>query len=71
MSIGLIFAASAQRLGRIDAARLNEHLDVVGDLYGLKTEIPKVGSADELLELMFRDKKRLTAYSRARRTKWR
>ena len=58
VSIGLIFAARlAQRLGRIDAARLNEHLDVVGDLYGLKTEIPKVGSADELLELMFRDKK--------------
>ncbi len=58
VSIGLIFAARlAQRLGRIDAARVNEHLDVVGDLYGLRTEIPKVGSADELLELMFRDKK--------------
>ena len=61
VSIGLIFAARlAQRLGRIDAARLNEHLDVVGDLYGLKTEIPKVGSADELLELMFPTRKRLT-----------
>ena len=58
VSIGLIFAARlAQRLGRIDTARLDEHLDVVGDLYGLRTEIPKVGSADELLELMFRDKK--------------
>lgn len=58
VSIGLIFAARlAQRLGRIDAARVDEHLDVVGDLYGLRTEIPKVGSADELLELMFRDKK--------------
>ncbi|MGB1687913.1 MAG: 3-dehydroquinate synthase family protein [Ilumatobacteraceae bacterium] len=58
VSIGLIFAARlAQRLGRIDVARVDEHLDVVGDLYGLRTEIPKVGSADELLELMFRDKK--------------
>jgi len=58
VSIGLIFAARlAQRLGRIDAARVDEHLDVVGGLYGLRTEIPKVGSADELLELMFRDKK--------------
>ena len=27
-----IAARLAQRLGRIDAARLNEHLDVVGDL---------------------------------------
>ena len=54
----MIFAARlAQRLGRIDAARVDEHLDVVGDLYGLRTEIPKVGSADKLLELMFRDKK--------------
>ncbi len=58
VSIGLIFAARlAQRLGRLNAARVDEHLDVVGDLYGLRTEIPKVGSADELLELMFRDKK--------------
>ena len=58
VSIGLIFAARlAQRLGRIDAARVDEHLNVVGGLYGLRTEIPKVGSADELLELMFRDKK--------------
>jgi 5-deoxy-5-amino-3-dehydroquinate synthase len=58
VSIGLIFAARlAQRLGRIDAARVDEHLDVVRDLYGLRTESPKVGSTDELLELMFRDKK--------------
>ena len=58
VSIGLIFAARlAERLGRIDSARVTEHLDVVGGLYGLQTDIPHVGSADELLALMFRDKK--------------
>lgn len=58
VSIGLIFAARlAERLGRIDAARVDEHIDVVDGLYGLETSIPKVGSADELLSLMFRDKK--------------
>ena len=58
VSIGLIFAARlAERLGRIDSARVAEHLDVVGGLYGLQTDIPRVGSADELLALMFRDKK--------------
>ena len=58
VSIGLIFAARlAERLGRIDSARVAEHLDVVGCLYGLQTDIPHVGSADELLALMFRDKK--------------
>lgn len=58
VSIGLIFAARlAERLGRIDSARVAEHLEVVGGLYGLQTDIPRVGSADELLALMFRDKK--------------
>jgi 5-deoxy-5-amino-3-dehydroquinate synthase len=58
VSIGLIFAARlAERLGRIESARVAEHLDVVGGLYGLQTDIPHVGSADELLALMFRDKK--------------
>jgi len=58
VSIGLIFAARlAERLGRIDSARVTEHLDVVGGLYGFQTDIPHVGSADELLALMFRDKK--------------
>jgi len=58
VSIGLIFAARlAERLGRIDSARVAEHLDVVGGLYGLQTDIPHVGSADELLALMSRDKK--------------
>ena len=58
VSIGLVFAARlAERLGRIDAARVAEHVDVVGGLYGLAIDIPRVGSADELLALMFRDKK--------------
>lgn len=58
VSIGLVFAARlAERLGRINSDRVAQHLDVVGGLYGLETDVPHVGSADELLALMFRDKK--------------
>ncbi len=60
VAIGLVFAARlAERLGRIDADRVAHHLDVVAGVYGLSVEIPSVGSADELLALMARDKKAL------------
>jgi 5-deoxy-5-amino-3-dehydroquinate synthase len=60
VAIGLVFAARlAERLGRIDADRVAHHLDVVAGVYGLSVEIPSVGSADELLTLMARDKKAL------------
>ncbi|MGA1566490.1 MAG: 3-dehydroquinate synthase, partial [Ilumatobacteraceae bacterium] len=60
VAIGLVFAARlAERLGRIDANRVQHHLDVVAGLYGLDTEVPAVGTVDELLALMARDKKAL------------
>jgi 5-deoxy-5-amino-3-dehydroquinate synthase len=60
VAIGLVFAARlAERLGRIDAARVQHHLDVVAGVYGLETEVPAVGTVDELLALMARDKKAL------------
>ncbi|WP_227462466.1 3-dehydroquinate synthase family protein [Desertimonas flava] len=60
VGVGLIFAARlAERLGRIDAARVDEHVAVVGDLYGLPTEPPAGLDPAALLELMGRDKKAL------------
>jgi 5-deoxy-5-amino-3-dehydroquinate synthase len=58
VAIGLVFAARlAERLGRIDAARVAAHQRVVEGVYGLSSAVPAVGSADDLLELMGRDKK--------------
>jgi 5-deoxy-5-amino-3-dehydroquinate synthase len=60
VAIGLVFAARlAERLGRIDAAGVEDHRRVVEGVYGLSSAVPPVGSADELLELMGRDKKAL------------
>jgi 5-deoxy-5-amino-3-dehydroquinate synthase len=57
VGIGLVFAARlAQRLGRIDAAAVDRHVDVVSG-YELATEIPAGYDADELMAFMQRDKK--------------
>jgi 5-deoxy-5-amino-3-dehydroquinate synthase len=57
VAIGVIFAALlAQRLGRIDAARVQEHRDVVGS-YDLPTALPEGAVATELVTFMGRDKK--------------
>jgi 5-deoxy-5-amino-3-dehydroquinate synthase len=57
VAIGLIFAALlAQRLGRIDEARVKEHRAVVGS-YDLPMELPAGAVAAELVEFMGRDKK--------------
>ena len=59
VGIGLVFAAHlAQRLGRIDRARVDEHAAVVGS-YDLPTRLPPRADPDELVELMHRDKKAL------------
>jgi 5-deoxy-5-amino-3-dehydroquinate synthase len=60
VAVGLVFAAHLARvLDRIDEGRVDEHYDVVGRAYGLRTALPE-GLADErLLELMRRDKKAL------------
>jgi 5-deoxy-5-amino-3-dehydroquinate synthase len=57
VAIGLIFAANlAQRLGRIDAARVDVHRAVVG-AYDLPSDLPLGADAAELLTFMARDKK--------------
>ncbi|NNE13105.1 MAG: 3-dehydroquinate synthase [Ilumatobacter sp.] len=60
VAIGLIFAAHlAEVLGRISLDRIDEHFAVVGEAYGLGTDIPAGLDAGTLLDLMRRDKKAL------------
>jgi 5-deoxy-5-amino-3-dehydroquinate synthase len=57
VAIGLVFAARlAERLGRIDAARVDEHRAVVRS-YELPSDLPAGSEPDRLYELMTRDKK--------------
>jgi len=57
VAIGLIFAAQlAERLGRIDAARVEEHRRVV-EAYDLPVDLPAGAGAAELVTFMARDKK--------------
>jgi 5-deoxy-5-amino-3-dehydroquinate synthase len=59
VAIGLVFAAElAAGLGRIDRARVDEHVAVI-DAYGLDAALPAGLDHDELLALMARDKKAL------------
>ncbi|REE94806.1 3-dehydroquinate synthase family protein [Thermomonospora umbrina] len=60
VAVGTVFAGRlAGRLGRIDAARVDEHHEVVAG-YGLPTRLPAGVTADELVALMRLDKKRRT-----------
>ncbi|HEY1278427.1 MAG TPA: 3-dehydroquinate synthase family protein [Acidimicrobiales bacterium] len=57
VAVGLVFAAElAAELGRIDAARVEEHRHVVKS-YGLDAALPAGLDTAELLTLMARDKK--------------
>ena len=57
VAVGLVYAAGlAHRLGRIDAARVAEHRDVVA-AYDLPLRAPPGVDAEEIVELMARDKK--------------
>ena len=57
VAIGLVFAAVlAERLGRIDHARVEEHRSVVGG-YDLPMKLPPDADAPLLVEMMARDKK--------------
>ncbi len=57
VGIGLVYAAELARLlGRIDAARVDEHRRVVA-AYGLDAGLPEGADVDELIELFGRDKK--------------
>lgn len=61
VAIGLVYAAHlAHRLGRIDAARVQQHVDVVRGAYELSCLLPPGLDDSELLRLMGRDKKALT-----------
>jgi 5-deoxy-5-amino-3-dehydroquinate synthase len=60
VAVGLVFAARlARRLGRIDDARVQEHLDVVAGEYGLDVALPAGVHREQLVQLMERDKKAL------------
>jgi 5-deoxy-5-amino-3-dehydroquinate synthase len=59
VAIGLVFAAHlAARLGRIEDERVAGHYRVL-EAYGLPTRVPTGHDADELVQLMARDKKAL------------
>ena len=60
VAIGLIFAAHlANELGRIPVSRVDEHFEVVGVAYGLATDVPAGLRAEQLIDLMRKDKKAL------------
>ena len=62
VAVGLVFAARlAERMGRITAARVDQHRDVVVRSYGLSDEIPAGLDPSALVDLMGRDKKVLSA----------
>ncbi|MDP1804440.1 MAG: 3-dehydroquinate synthase, partial [Acidimicrobiales bacterium] len=59
VAIGLVYAAElAERLGRIDEARVDQHRAVVA-AYDLTAQLPTDADPDRLLALMGRDKKAL------------
>lgn len=59
VAIGLVYAAEvAFRLGRIDAARVQQHRDVVAS-YDLSSELPPGTDQAAIIELFNRDKKAL------------
>jgi 5-deoxy-5-amino-3-dehydroquinate synthase len=60
VAIGLVYAARLARLlDRIDDARVQQHVDVVGGTYELDTRVPTGVDPRRLIELMGRDKKAL------------
>ena len=60
VAVGLLYAARlAQRLGRIDQRRVDQHYDVVGAHYELRTTLPEGLDRGRLVGLMGRDKKAL------------
>jgi 5-deoxy-5-amino-3-dehydroquinate synthase len=60
VAIGLMFAAHlAHILGRIPLSRIDEHFAIVGEAYGLGTDLPPGLDPHVLLDLMRRDKKAL------------
>jgi 5-deoxy-5-amino-3-dehydroquinate synthase len=60
VALGLLFAAHlAQVMGRIDAARVEEHYRVVNEVYGINLAMPQGLDEGRLIAAMGRDKKAL------------
>ncbi len=60
VAVGLLFAAElAAELGRIERGRIDDHRHVVSDAYGLEHRAPEGLDAEQLIELIGRDKKAL------------
>ena len=58
VAVGMMFAAHvAHALGRIDAARVQQHRDVIVGEYGLSVEVPRGVKRAELVQLMRHDEK--------------
>jgi len=58
-----VFAARlAHRLGRIDEARVTEHVATIA-AYGLPTAVPAGTDDTELIDLMARDKKAVNGFT--------
>ena len=58
VAIGMMYAAHLARvLGRIDAARVAQHHDVIVGHYGLSVEVPRDVRRADLVEFMKHDKK--------------
>ena len=58
VAVGLLYAAHlAHRMGRIDAARVDQHYEVVQGVYGLRHPLPNGITSDQLIIDMGRDKK--------------
>ena len=58
VAVGMMYAAHlAKALGRIDAARVAAHREVIVGHYGLSVEVPRDVNRGQLVELMKHDKK--------------
>jgi len=58
VAIGVLYAAHlAHRMGRIDSVRVDQHYEVVHDVYGLHHALPKEITPEQLIVDMGRDKK--------------
>jgi len=60
VAVGLVYAAElANVMGRVDSERVEQHRIVVGEEYGLDTDLPPGLEPSALIELMRHDKKAL------------
>lgn len=64
VALGVLFAGHLGHvLGRIDQARLEQHYQVIREVYDLKITLPKGLEIDSLITAMGRDKKALGSFT--------